>query len=112
VEAVALVTHRLDDPVDLPQGHAVHGLLHGPGCHRSLVGVDAPVGQQIQLRVEHLSIQLVTRQTTPAAFAEDTQYRFSALHYAYLSVVDVSGHLFPFALRPAFPDSLVGRYSQ
>jgi len=23
----------------------------------------------------------------------------------------VSGHLFPFALRPAFPDSLVGRYS-
>lgn len=43
--------------------------------------------------------------------AEDTQHRFSALHYAYLSVLIVSNHLFPFALLPAFPDSLVGRYS-
>jgi hypothetical protein len=103
------VAHRIDDAINLSLRHAIHGFLGDPGCHRFLVGVDAPVGQQIQLRVEHLSIQLVTRQTTPAAFAEDTQYRFSALHYAYLLVVDVSGHLFPFALRPAFPTSVAER---
>jgi hypothetical protein len=34
--------------------------------------------------------------------AEDTQYRFGVLHFAYLRVV-VSDHLCPFALRPVFP---------
>ena len=58
-EPVALVAHRIDDPADLPHGHAVCGFLRGPGRHRALVGVDPPVGQQIQLRVEHLPIQLL-----------------------------------------------------
>ena len=44
-------------------------------------------------------------------FTQDTQHRFGVLHFAYLGVVGVSGHLAPLALRTAFPSSLVGRYS-
>ena len=83
-EPVALVAHRLDDGVDLLHGHAVRGFLRGPWCHRPVVGVDATVGQQIQLRVEQLSIQFVARQAFPAALTEDTQYRVGVLHFAYL----------------------------
>ena len=83
---VALVTQRVDDALDLAQGHAVRGFRVGSGGHRSLVGVDAPVGQQVQLRVEQLPIQLIQRQAAPAAFTEDLQDRFGALHYAYLPV--------------------------
>ncbi len=62
------------------------------------------------MRVEQLTVQLVTRQATPAAITEDIQYSFGALHYAYLTVFDIR-HLAPFALLPAFPDSSVGRDS-
>ena len=86
LEPVALVTQRVDDALDLAQRHAVRGFRVGSGRHRSLVGVDPPVGQQIQLRVEQLPIQLIQRQATPAAFTEDIQDRFGALHYAYLPV--------------------------
>src|SRR5260370_12538447 len=44
-----------------------------------MVGVDAPVGHEIQVRVEQLPVQFVTRQATPPAFTEDIQYRFGAL---------------------------------
>jgi len=47
LEPVALVTQRVDDALDLAQRHAVRGFRVGSGRHRSLVGVDAPVGQQI-----------------------------------------------------------------
>jgi hypothetical protein len=43
-------------------------------------------GQQVQALVEHLSIELITRQSFPAALTEDIKYRFGALHYAYLMV--------------------------
>jgi hypothetical protein len=43
-----------------------------------VLGVDAPVGQQIQLRVEQLSIQLIARQASPAAFTEWIGKSFSA----------------------------------
>lgn len=86
-EPVALVAHRLDDGTDLLHGRAVRGFWCGAGCHRPVVGVDPPVRQQIQLRVEQLSIQLGTRQTLPAAFAEDTKYRFGVLHFAYVPVL-------------------------
>ena len=76
-----------------------------------MVGVQTPVGQQIQMRVEQLPVQFVARQATPSARTEDTQHRFGVLHCAYLPVICVSGHLAPFALRPAFPASLAGRYS-
>ena len=51
------------------------------------------------------------RQALPTAFTEDTQYRFGALHFAYLLVLLVPDHLFPFALWTAFPSSLTGRCS-
>jgi hypothetical protein len=107
-ESIALVTHRTDDAVDPAQRHAIHGLLRDPGRHRALVGVNTPVGQQIQLRVEQLPIQLLTRQTCSATFTQDTEHRFGALHFAYLlALIDVH-HLCPFALRPGFP-VLLGR---
>ena len=84
LEAVALVTQRVDDALDLAQRHAVRGFRVGTRRHRSLVGVDAPVGQQVQLRVEQPPIQLIQRQPVPAAFTEDIQDRFGVLHYAYL----------------------------
>ena len=86
MESVALVAHRVDDRVDPFLGHAVRGFLIGPGRHRALVGVDTPVGQQIQLRIEQLPIQFVARQATPTAVTEDTEHRFGVLHYAYLPV--------------------------
>jgi hypothetical protein len=111
-ESVALVAHRLDDGVDFRQGHAVRGFLADPGRHRALVGVDAPVGQQIQLRVEQLSIQLVTRQPSLAALTQDTQHRLGALHSAYLPVLSVSES--PAPLRPVsgVTVSLAGRDSR
>jgi hypothetical protein len=92
-EAVALMAQRIDDATDLAQRHAVHGLRAGPGRHRTLIGVDTPVGQQVQLRVEQLSIQLIQRQATPAAFTQDTQHRFGVLHFAYLPISVMSDHL-------------------
>src|SRR5690348_15415001 len=49
-----------------------------------MVGVDAPVGQQVQPDVIHLPVQFLARQAFPAALAEDTQHRFGVLHFAYL----------------------------
>jgi hypothetical protein len=48
---------------------------------------------------------------TYAVFTEDTQLHFGALHFAYLLVLLVSGHLCPFALWTAFPSPLAGRCS-
>jgi hypothetical protein len=80
------VAHRVDDDADPFQGHTVRGFLRDPRCHRAVVGVDAPVGQQIQLRVEQLSIQFIARQAMPTAFTKDTEHRFGALHFAYLPI--------------------------
>src|ERR1035437_8288433 len=60
--APALVT-RPPDP-------ALNRTPVGPGRHRSLVGVDVPVGQQVQFPAEHLPVQLRERQAPPAALAE------------------------------------------
>jgi hypothetical protein len=74
----------------------------------SLVGVDPPVGHQIQLRVEQMPIQFLARQATPAAFTQDTQHRFGTLHFAYLPTLWCPNHLAPFARcgrlsRPPWP---------
>src|SRR6266852_1838259 len=97
-EAVALGAHRLDDLVDLVLGHAVRGLRAGPGCHHAMVGVDLPVGQQIQVEVEHLPVQFVARQAAPASFTEDTQHRLGTLHFAFHSARDTQS---PVPLCPA-----------
>ena len=63
------------------------------------------------LAIEQLPVQFIQRQAAPAAFTEDTQHRFGALHFAYPFSIRISGHLVPFALRTAFPSPLVRRYS-
>jgi hypothetical protein len=78
------VAQRTDDALDLGRGHAVCGFPIGPGGHRPIVRVDAPVGQQIQPGVGQLPVQLIARQAAPAAVTEDTQHRFGVLHYAIL----------------------------
>ena len=45
------------------------------------------------------------------SLTEDTQHCFGVLHFAYLPGLVVSDHLAPFALIPAFPDFVAGRYS-
>jgi hypothetical protein len=95
---IALETHCFDDAIDLAQRHAVHGLPCAPDRHRPLVGVDAAVGQQIQLRVEHLSIQSFKRPAAPAALTQDIKHRFGVLHCAYLPVPRMSES--PGLLRP------------
>src|SRR6266436_2834776 len=97
-ESVALVAQLINDLVDLAQRHPVYGFPGDPGRHRPLVGVDAPVGQQVQLRVEQLPVQLITRQATPPALTEDTQHRLGVLHFACLLVFGIRS---PGPLRPA-----------
>ena len=75
-----------------------------------MVGIQTPIGHEIQLRIEQLPIQLITRQVAPAAFTQDFQHRFGVLHYAYPSM-SKSNRLAPFALWTAFPSSLAGRYA-
>src|SRR6266498_106406 len=60
-------TNRSDDVPDLVQGHAIHSLSADPRGHRTRIGVQPLVGQQIQLWVEQLSIQPLQRQAAPAA---------------------------------------------
>ena len=108
-EPVALVAHRIDDAVDLFQRHAVDGLMSGPGRHRAVVGVDPPVGQQVQLLVEQLPVQLIHgRPFLPRS--RRTPSTVSAFCISHTFRSSVSDHLFPFALRTAFPPSLAGRY--
>jgi hypothetical protein len=85
---VALGAQRVDDRPDLGQRHAVHGLRCDPRRHRTLVGGDAPVGQQEQLRVEQLPIQPLKWQSPFTTLADDVQHRCGALHYAYLALLD------------------------
>ena len=76
VRELGLVVRLQEEPdyftYQLVHGHAVGGFFCRPLGHRPLVGVDAPVGQQVQLHVEELSVQLATWQAFPTTFTEDT----------------------------------------
>src|ERR1039458_1540788 len=96
-EPVAFPPHQPCDLFDLFLGHAVSGFLASPRRHRPLVGVDVPVGQQVQFPVEHLPVKLLARQALPAALADNAQYHFGFLHCASLMVIDRSS---PVPLRP------------
>src|SRR5690349_23020428 len=96
-EPVPLVSHQLDDLVDLLLGHAVGGFLAGTRRHRPLVGVDVAVCQQVQIFVEHLPVQLRERQALPATLAENAQYHCGFLHCACLLAWCYSS---PVPLRP------------
>src|SRR5262249_45618676 len=75
------------------------------------VGVDVPVGQQVQIPVEHLPVQLRARQALPAALAENAQYHFGWLHCASLMVSLPFIACASSPCGPAFPVSrLGGRY--
>src|SRR6267378_94319 len=89
--------HQPNDLADLFLGHAVGGFRAGPRRHRPLVGVDVPVGQQVQIPVEHLPVQLRERQALPAALAENAKHHFGFLHFAYLMAPFVQS---PAPLRP------------
>ncbi len=82
------MAQRINDAPDLGQRHAVRGLPAGPGRHRPVVGVDAPMGHQEKVRVEQLPVQFLTRQAAPAALTQDTQHRFGVLHFTCLPVVE------------------------
>ena len=102
LEPVALVAHRIDDAPDLGQRHAVRGFPVGPGRHRPMVGVHPPVGQQVQMRIEQLPVQLLHgRPRLPRS--RRTSSTVSALCITHTLPVRISGHLAPFALRTAFP---------
>src|SRR6185312_8077372 len=51
-EPVPLVSHQLDDLTDHFPGHAIRGAPAGTRRHRSLVGVDVPVCQQVLILIE------------------------------------------------------------
>src|SRR5260370_41649432 len=111
-EPVPFMPHRLDDLVDLFLGQSSGGFPADSGRHRSLVGVDFPVGGQVQFPVEHLPVKLRARKTLPAALAENAKHHFGCLHSAYLMVFHRSS---PVPLRPVVrlsrsPD-WAGRYS-
>src|ERR1700722_5276784 len=96
-EPVLFLPHQLRDLFDLFLGHSVSGFPAGPRCHCSLVGVDFPVGQQVQILVEHLPVKLRARQAFPSAPAENAPYPFGFLHCASLVALRCSS---PVPLRP------------
>jgi hypothetical protein len=67
--------------------------------------------QQVQIPVEHLPVKLRARQALPAALAENAQYHFGFLHYAYLMVFNRSIACAPSPCGPSLAVSrLGGRY--
>src|SRR6266581_1029234 len=61
--------------------------------------------------VEHLPVQLRERQALPAALAENAQYHFGFLHFAYLMVLNRSIACAPSPCGPSLAVSrLGGRY--
>src|SRR6266700_1226483 len=110
-EPVPLAAHQLNDLADLALGHAVSSFPADPRRHRTLVGVDAAVGQQEQVPVEHLPVKLRARQALPAALAENAQYHCGFLHYAYLMAFIRSFACAPSPCGPLLAVSrLGGRY--
>src|SRR3954465_14737478 len=98
------MTQGVDDPADLRQRHPVDGLRRDARRHGTGVAGDPFVGKQEQFGIEQLSINVLQRQTSPAAIVDDPQDGFGASHLAYLPA-RVSGHLPPFPVWTAFPPS-------
>src|SRR4051812_34242836 len=96
------MTQSVDDSADLRQRHSVDGLRRGARCHCTGVAGDPSVGKQEQFGIEQLSINVLQRQSSPAAIVDDPQDGFGASHLAYLPA-RVSGHLPPFPVWTAFP---------
>ena len=67
------MAQSVDDARDVGQGHAICGFCVRPRRQGSGVGVQTPKGHQIQLRVEHLPIELIQRQAPPATLTESVR---------------------------------------
>ena len=105
---IALIPQRLDDRLNLPQAHAIHGLRAGARCHGTVVAVDLPVSTQIKLRIEQMPVQSLQWQSSLTAFVDDLQQGFGSLHYAYPAFPDRSWTpvpLGPVSGLPALPGS-------
>jgi len=62
------------------------------------VSSGSPVNKhQEQLRVEQLPVKTLHRQPSCTTLADDIQHRCGVLHYACLSLLNITGHLCPFA---------------
>src|SRR5690348_8186067 len=92
-----LIAQIVNERLDFRPAHAVDGFWGRTRCHGALVGVQAPIGTQIQLRVVEERVYPLQRQSSSAAVANDGQYRFSVLHSAYLPTWASKS---PTALRP------------
>ena len=86
-----------NDRPDFLQGHPVHGFRRRSGRHGPSVAVNASIGERVQLGIEQLSIDVLQRQSSPAALTDDSQDSFGVPHLAYLPS-QVSQHLPPFPL--------------
>src|SRR5215831_16578926 len=81
-------------PPDRAQTPARTGMSRRVGAKALLY---IPVGQQVQILVEQLPVQLRAWQALPAALAENAQHHFSRLHCASFMVTTRSS---PVPLRP------------
>src|SRR5260370_7386484 len=109
-EPVPVAAHPLGDGVYLRFGHAVRGLAGDSGRHRARISVDVAVGQQVKILVPQLPVEFVTRQLSFAAFAEYTQHRLGALHFACLLILVMSAACAPSPCRPRYRSAAEGRY--
>src|SRR5581483_3690194 len=86
---IALAANPLDDPVDFPERHPVHGLGRHPFRHGPIVSIESGVGVQVQGWVEQLAIDVPERQPLSAALSDDAKDRFGVSHLAYLPSRDI-----------------------
>ncbi len=100
--SMALVPQPVDDRIDLPPRHPVHGLCRCAPGHRPRIAVDPTVGPQVEVRVVELSIDILQVETLLASLTNDGEDRFGVTHLAYLDFPP-SDHLARFAMWPALP---------
>ncbi len=96
--SIAFVSEILNDRFDLGHRHSIHRFRRRSRGHCALVPIDLAIRVEIQLRVTQLSIQIGQRQSSFAAFVDDTQDCFGSLHFAYLPFAEYRKHLLSFAM--------------
>src|SRR5262245_40298182 len=87
--SIALQAQRVNERIDLPQRHGIHGFRRRARGHRTVVAVDPPVGTKVEVAVVQLPIDVLQRQPSSATFTNDSQNRVGVSHLAYLDVLVV-----------------------
>ena len=100
--SITFISKLIDNPVDFPHRHSIHGFGCHPLGHGPVVTIEPTVGVKEQLRFEQLSIDISQRQPSPTALLDDVKYRFGVTHLAHLPVLYIE---WPVPLRhvPGFP---------